>query len=95
MKNASTLRKIGLLLPSLLIVLNACHSTYKKGDRRNDSVKNELISRKGFQDSIKRGLTPTISDTAQYFDTDKIPNSKPDSNQKMPVARIDSLNKYL
>ncbi|QEM13235.1 hypothetical protein [Mucilaginibacter rubeus] len=95
MKEASTHREMCLLLVSLSIILSACHSSNKKNDSGRDSIKTELLSKKRFQDSIQRGLTPTIIDTAHYFDMDKIPNSKPDSNQKMPVVRIDSLNKYL
>lgn len=95
MKDAFLYRKISLLLVLFPIVLSACHSTNKKNEREQDSIKSDLLSKKSFQDSIRRGLTPTIRDTAHYFDMDKIPNSKPDSNQKMPVVRIDSLNKYL
>jgi hypothetical protein len=84
MKRAFTHRRLGLFLFLLLPLLSACHSSYKKNDQRNDSIKNELPSNRNFPDSIKEGQTPTIRDTAHYFDTDKIPNAKPDS-----------LNKYL
>lgn len=87
--------KMRLLLFSLLILLTACHSSFKKNEGENDSIKNEQLSKKAFRDSIQRGLTPTISDTVYYFDSNKIPTVRPDSNQKMPVVRIDSLNKYL
>jgi major membrane immunogen (membrane-anchored lipoprotein) len=85
--------KKNLSLFSLLILLNGCHSADNTTNKGNDSLKNESFSEKGMKGPIDGKLIPTVKDTAFYHDT--IPTAKPDSNQYMPVARIDSLNKYL
>jgi hypothetical protein len=77
----------------VLAIFSACQS-----DKKNDSKIDTPVAGKPLaiikDDSAKDTGVRYAHDTARNTSKDTIPTAKLDSNQKMPIYRIDSLKKY-